>query len=192
MYFNLHNYYYKNIFRHDMEVNLLEEKHTEEIKLYQLRLSQLQQQVDNLHYKFQQQQESRTNIAQKLHRVMEAQWLEALKIINNGKTPIVAQDKSTNTIDQLNSLKSKSFTNVEEILQKELSNAKMSGDSKMIKPNVESSSFFSNEELNDQNSQLKKQLLMETPISSKPERNKQQIENELQKYIHLVRDILNF
>lgn len=179
-----------NSYRHALEVRLLEEKHKEEVKLYRLQLSQAQQQVDNLHVKIQQQQERRSNIAQQLHKVMEAQWLEAIKIINNGKSPIFSQDKSTNTIDQLNSLKSKSYNNLEEILLKEDTGAvKAGGDFKVQKVNpplfqsVDSISSIIDDDLYDKTTQLP----TETPVTSRPQKSRQQMENELQKYVHMVR-----
>ncbi|KAF2900663.1 hypothetical protein ILUMI_05526 [Ignelater luminosus] len=175
--------------KHALEVHLLEEKQKEEVKLYKLQLSQAQQQIDNLHAKIQQQQERRSNIAQQLHKVMEAQWLEAIKIINNGRSPIVSQDKGTNTIDQLNSLKSKSYNNLEEILFKEdTATVKAGGDFRAQKAHpplfqsIDSISSIIDDDLYDKSTQLP----TETPVTSRPKKSRQQMENELQKYVHML------
>lgn len=85
-----------------MEIKLLEERHNEEVRLHQVKLSQALQQ-------------KKTDMAKQLDRVTEAQWLEVLKIINNGKSPTVSNNPDV-TINQLNILKTKSHSNLEEVL----------------------------------------------------------------------------
>nr|XP_022906194.1 interaptin-like [Onthophagus taurus] len=99
--------------KHSLEIRLLEEKHSEEVRLYQVQITQAQQLLDNLQYKLQHQQLKKHDMAKQLHKLMEAQWLEALKIINNGRSPLTDLDLT----NQLNQLKSKSYNNMEEVLE---------------------------------------------------------------------------
>ncbi|KAK5649297.1 hypothetical protein RI129_000326 [Pyrocoelia pectoralis] len=155
--------------KHVMEIHLIEEKHKEEVKLYNLQLFKMRQQLDNFQGKFQQQQERKSHIAKQLHRVMEAQWLEALKIINS-KSPIVPQDKSAATIDQLNSLKSKSYNNVEEILHAEEPQSFDNDYKNLASPkDFDESNFIST-----------------TPLTSRPQKSRQQLDQEMQKYIQML------
>uniref|UniRef100_A0A1Y1LAT1 Centrobin n=1 Tax=Photinus pyralis TaxID=7054 RepID=A0A1Y1LAT1_PHOPY len=154
--------------KHGMEIHLIEEKHKEEVKLYNLQLSKMRQQIDTLQSKFQQQQERKSHIAKQLHKVMEAQWLEALKIINS-KSPIIPQERSTTTIDQLNSLKSKSYNNVEEILHGEEPH-----------PFEAEKNLASPKDYDDLN------LSATTPLTSRPQKTRQQLDQEMQKYIQMV------
>ncbi|KAF5292738.1 hypothetical protein FQA39_LY13897 [Lamprigera yunnana] len=161
--------------KHALEVHLLEEKHREEVKLYNIQLARCQQQIENLHSKFQHQQDRKSQIAKQLHRVMEAQWLEALKILDS-KTPIIPQDQGRGTIDQLNTLKNRSFTNVEEILFKDDPKQKASGDNKKVSsPDTLSSPVddFSNKNM------------CETPLTSRPHKTRQQSDQEIHKFVEM-------
>lgn len=164
-------------FRHALEVQLLEEKHKEEVRLYQVQLSQNEQQIQNLQTKFQQQQERKSQLAQQLHKVMEAQWLEALKIINNTKSPVPQNNKDFSTIDQLNSLRSKSQLDFEELLK--------ASETKIVKPEankgvetVESVSSLIEDERGF--------VAFNEDTPHRPQKNKKQTEQELQKYIQMV------
>ncbi|KAL3280256.1 hypothetical protein HHI36_017751 [Cryptolaemus montrouzieri] len=101
--------------KYSLEINLLEQKHQEEMQLKQVRTAQLEQKLHELQGKLDRQQDKRTELVKQLQKVMEAQWTEALRIINNGRSP-VPQDDSSSTIDQLHSLHSKSYQNVEALL----------------------------------------------------------------------------
>lgn len=163
--------------RHTLEINLLEEKHREQLNLHQIQISSSQQEIDNLRGKLRQQLDKRQNIAQQLRKVMEANWLEALKIINNGKSPVVFHDKSA--ADQLNSLKSKSYTNLEEIL--------------LLKDDVvtqqarvgNSDNVTMSESLPSMIDDSYGNKMVETPVSSRGQ-NRQPTDSELQKYIQMV------
>lgn len=147
-----------------------------------MQLSQNEQQIQNMQAKFQQQHERKSQLAQQLHKVMEAQWLEALKIINNSKSPVLPNSKDFSTIDQLNSLRSKSQLDFEELLN--------ANESKIVKPegqhtiskggidNVESFSSLVEEE--------KRFSAFNDDFQQKSQKNKRQTEQELQKYIQMV------
>ncbi|KAK4881020.1 hypothetical protein RN001_004339 [Aquatica leii] len=160
--------------KHALEIHLIEEKHKEEIKLYNLQLSKSRQQNDSLQAKLQQQQDRKTHIAQQLHKVMEAQWLEALKILNS-KTPVSPQEKPGVTVDQLNSLKSRSYNNVEEILFREELKQRASGDYK------NTSSPDTVPEDSQRNAEYQ-----QTPLTSRPAKTRQQLDQEMQKYIQML------
>lgn len=135
---------------------MLEEKHLEEIRLYSVKLGQANQRIDNLDSKLQEQSHRRDKIAQQLHKIMEVQWREAIKLIN--KTPSSPDFYN----EQLNQLKSKSYSNLEELL---------SGKESPV--------------YEKKNPQELGQITDMTPVSSKP-RSRQQIESELQKYVQMV------
>lgn len=156
-------------------MQLIEEKHEEEVRLYHVKISQANNEIENLQVKLKEQQSRKGQIAQQLHKVMEAQWLEALKIINS-RTPS-SPDLST---DQINMLKSKSYNNLEELLgfEDESANNEMRfpGNSNQViedygKPRYTEYGF---------------KLLDETPVTSRQPRSKPIIENNIQKYIQMV------
>ncbi|XP_046740118.1 myosin-13-like isoform X2 [Diprion similis] len=78
--------------KHQLEINLLEEKHKEEKRLYEIQLAQAMQQVSMLNTKLNSQHASKTQLAEQLHSVMQRQWQQALQIISGGNmdnlTPI--------------------------------------------------------------------------------------------------------
>lgn len=72
----------KSLFRHQLEINLLEEKHKEEKRLYEIQLAQAMQQVSMLNAKLNTQHASKTQLAEQLHSVMQKQWQQSLHIIS--------------------------------------------------------------------------------------------------------------
>ncbi|XP_046474669.1 paramyosin isoform X1 [Neodiprion pinetum] len=78
--------------KHQLEINLLEEKHKEEKRLYEIQLAQAMQQVSMLNTKLNSQHANKTQLAEQLHSVMQRQWQQALQIISGGNmdnlTPI--------------------------------------------------------------------------------------------------------
>ncbi|XP_068622254.1 putative leucine-rich repeat-containing protein DDB_G0290503 isoform X2 [Battus philenor] len=71
--------------QHKLEVNVLEEKQKEEIKLYRLQLAQASEKIGFLENKLETYRRRRGQIASQLHSVMEAQWRQALQILTNGQ-----------------------------------------------------------------------------------------------------------
>ncbi|CAG4987649.1 unnamed protein product [Parnassius apollo] len=70
--------------QHKLEVNVLEEKQKEEIKLYRLQLAQASEKIGLLENKLETYRRRRGQIASQLHSIMEAQWRQALQILTNG------------------------------------------------------------------------------------------------------------
>ncbi|XP_015114502.1 centrobin [Diachasma alloeum] len=70
--------------KHRLEINLLEEKHKEEKRLYELRLSQNVKKSNFLEAKLNAQQAAKSRIAEQLHSLMEKQWKQAVQIISSG------------------------------------------------------------------------------------------------------------
>jgi hypothetical protein len=68
-------------------MQLLEEKHMEELQLYKLQLAQAMQQVSDLEAKLQGYNSRKSEMVDKLHSVMEIQWQQALRIIT-GNSPL--------------------------------------------------------------------------------------------------------
>ncbi|KAJ8920372.1 hypothetical protein NQ315_005237 [Exocentrus adspersus] len=168
--------------KYSLEIKLLEKKHQEEIKLYQIQIMQYKQQVEGLQSKMDQLHEKRVYVAKQLQKIMESQWAEALRIITNGKSPTFHED-TFGTIDQLNSLKTKSYNNVEEVLNDEQFNGerKQKGVSQILARDSEDMSSISNNF--EKNSQQVPNI--ETPVSSRTQ-NRHGNENEIQQYINLL------
>lgn len=164
-------------------MQLLEEKHKEEVRLYQIQLSQNEQQIQSLEARFQRQEDRRVQIAQQLHKVMEAQWVEALKIINNTKSPVLPSSRDVNAIDQLNSLRSKSHSNLEQVLSMNLKNEDEKNQSYMENSEVMGSTSSI---IADDSRGYSANIENETPLIKRPPRSKKQMEAEIQKYLQLV------
>lgn len=73
-------------FRHRLEINLIEEKHKEEKRLYELQLAQALQRSSMLEMHLNSQRATKSQLAEQLHSVMQKQWQQALHIIS-GKSP---------------------------------------------------------------------------------------------------------
>jgi hypothetical protein len=80
---------YSNLidFRHQLEMQLLEEKHTEELQLCRLQLAKAMQQVSDLEAKLQGYNSRKSEMVDKLQNIMQTQWQEALHIIS-GNSPL--------------------------------------------------------------------------------------------------------
>lgn len=165
----------------------MEEKHAEEVRLYQVKLSEATQLIEHLQAKLNCQQQKKQEMAKQLHRVMEAQWLEALKIINNGRSPTVPCCDQDVTMNQLNVLKTKSYSNLEEVLFMDTTGDEPCGrgDTAKCGSNVPPLSLGASCSSVQDDNCFPYCTNMETPLTSRP-KTKQQIEVELQKYVHLV------
>lgn len=172
--------------RNTLEIKLLEKKHQEEIKLYEIQIAQYKQQVGGLQSKMDQFHDKRLVIARQLQKIMECQWAEALRIIT--RSP-VSNEETFSTIDQLNSLKTKSYNNVEEVLaQQHDEHLKAKGSSHSHLPSVRNEDALSSLSNNlEKYPQEVFAVPVETPVSSRAQGNRQYNENEIQKYISLVR-----
>lgn len=175
------------IFRHQLEIQLLEEKQREEVRLYQIKLTQAQRHLEDLQERFRQQKEYKANITEQLQKVMEAQWHEAVRILNNGRSPGLPQDASI-ALDQLNSLKSRSYNNLEELLNmqerkyppKWMNDGELDATVSSVAGDYEQ--FRKPSTSNDN----------ETPVTSRQPRSRQQIESDLHRFINLVSKIRFF
>ncbi|XP_059058573.1 repetitive organellar protein [Achroia grisella] len=72
--------------QHKLEVNVLEEKQREEVKLYRLQLAQASEKISLLESKLESHRRRRGQIATQLHGVMESQWRQALRILSCPQT----------------------------------------------------------------------------------------------------------
>ncbi|XP_020278687.1 uncharacterized protein LOC109852177 isoform X2 [Pseudomyrmex gracilis] len=73
--------------KHRLEINLLEEKHKEEKRLFDLQLAQALQRSAMLETHLNSQRATKSQLAEQLHSVMQKQWQQALQIISGtGKT----------------------------------------------------------------------------------------------------------
>lgn len=85
--------------QHKLEVNVLEEKQKEEIKLYRLQLAQASERIALLESKVDSYRRRRGQIASQLHGVMEAQWRQALLILTHGTHGAHGTPGSTSAFD---------------------------------------------------------------------------------------------
>lgn len=69
-------------------MKLLEEKHKEELQLYELKLVQASHHINKMQTKLKSDKSRKGELAEQLHGVMETQWQQALRIIN-GNGPMV-------------------------------------------------------------------------------------------------------
>ncbi|XP_012254001.2 sporulation-specific protein 15-like [Athalia rosae] len=101
--------------KHQLEINLLEEKHKEEKRLHQIQLAQAMQQISILDSKLNTQHTNKTQLAEQLHSVMQRQWQQALQIISGGNmdnlTPI-QRIHAEKFFESRHSMKSESSPNI--------------------------------------------------------------------------------
>ncbi|OWR41164.1 hypothetical protein KGM_208311 [Danaus plexippus plexippus] len=81
--------------QHKLEVNVLEEKQKEEIKLYRLQLAQAQEKIGLLESKLSSYRRGRGELAAQLHGVMQAQWKQALTILTRQHASHYREDVPT-------------------------------------------------------------------------------------------------
>lgn len=154
------------------EIQLVEEKHKEEIRLLQIRLTLSERQLSEVQAKCLEHKEYKAQLVQQLHKVMEAQLQEAFKILNNSKNQESLQDDNQSKLDNL---KSKSFTNIEEmftITEQKMKNFKMESHN----DDPARSSDFHEDPF----------TIGDLPTSSKHTTSTQEIESELRRYINMV------
>ncbi|XP_003704884.2 centriole duplication and spindle assembly protein centrobin [Megachile rotundata] len=70
--------------KHQLEINLLEEKHKEEKRLCELQLAEALQKSSMLETQLNCQRATKSQLAEQLHSVMQKQWQKALQIISGG------------------------------------------------------------------------------------------------------------
>ncbi|XP_043279919.1 major antigen isoform X2 [Venturia canescens] len=74
--------------KHQLEINLLEEKHLEEKRLSEIQLAQASQKAVMLEVQLNTQRAGKTQLAEQLHSVMQKQWQQALQIISENLSPL--------------------------------------------------------------------------------------------------------
>ena len=68
--------------RHQLEVNLIEEKHKEEKRLYEIKVAQAVQKAAMLEAQLNSYRKSKNQLVEQLHTMMQKQWQQALLIIS--------------------------------------------------------------------------------------------------------------
>lgn len=177
-----------------MEIHLIEEKQKEQIRLHELQKDQLKQQINVLQNKLESYHARQSNIAQELHNVMEAQWIEALRIINNNKTPVVdnfegkAQKESKTdleTIDEINKILTAKENLASAEAKQEVSKFNFRDQPNQIKYKIRHHAVNDHIPVNSVSTDM-----FETPVSTRSQFRKdgppQLNETELQKYIRQV------
>jgi 4-diphosphocytidyl-2C-methyl-D-erythritol kinase len=74
-------------FRHQLEMQLLEEKHTEELQLYKLQHAQAVQQISQLKNELQKYGSRKSAMVETLHSLLEAHRQETLRVVS-GSSPV--------------------------------------------------------------------------------------------------------
>lgn len=69
--------------KHKVEVSLLEQKHSEELRLMQLQLAKASRQIQDQEKRLAAYEKRSSSLAERLHGVMENQWREALNILSS-------------------------------------------------------------------------------------------------------------
>lgn len=70
-------------FRNEEEIDLINQKCTEEIELYKVQLLNATRHIETLESKLNEYQIRRHDIAENLHSIMETQWKKTLEILTN-------------------------------------------------------------------------------------------------------------
>lgn len=141
----------------------------------------MKQQINLLENKLEYYHNRQSNIAKELHHVMEAQWLQALKIINNDKSPGTNSPRLTKSENQ-NKGSDQSLPELKRMLASKqgfLNQSEKGSRSGLDQMPVRSTDSLKMEEY-------------ETPVSSKTQltqETSQRSDIELQKYVQLVTNI---
>lgn len=154
-----------------MEINLIEEKHKEEKKLFEVKVAQETQKITMLEAQLNTYRKSKTNIVEQLHSMMQKQWQQALLIISGGNLENlpslqqISMDKLFDSPNQMNLDLFSKFYDSSPTKPIKLERQRSTNTSKQDQFQMEN---FSN--LNE-----------ETPLSSRKE-----LKNDSQKYIKMV------
>ncbi|KAK0157874.1 hypothetical protein PV328_011563 [Microctonus aethiopoides] len=99
----------KNIIdKHQLEINLLEEKHKEEKRLYDIRLSQTTKKTMVLETQLNAQQNAKSRLADQLHSLMEKQYHQALQIISTENATASYQRSNADKLIEIHNVPNKS------------------------------------------------------------------------------------
>ncbi|XP_014602433.1 PREDICTED: uncharacterized protein PFB0765w isoform X1 [Polistes canadensis] len=159
--------------KHQLEINLLEEKHKEEKRLCELQLAQATQKSSLLEMHLNSQRTNKSQLAEQLHSVMQKQWQQALHIISGG---------NIENLSPLERITAEKFFE-SKMPSETMSNCqiKLSQEPSMIPATTSSSSSrmqtFQNEHNRNEN-------LIDTPLS-----NKMDSKEDLRKYIKLIAEM---
>ncbi|XP_015606012.1 interaptin isoform X2 [Cephus cinctus] len=100
--------------KHQLEINLLEEKHKEEKRLFEIQLAQAVQKTSILEGHLNTHRTTKTQLAEQLHSVMQKQWQQALHIISGSNMENLTPIQRVNAekfIDARNSRRCESLGN---------------------------------------------------------------------------------
>jgi len=71
------------LFRHRLEVALLEETHTEKMELFKIKLAQTQDKIQELEAILDKDKDKQQAMLKKLYNVFQTQWKETIKVITS-------------------------------------------------------------------------------------------------------------
>ncbi|XP_046419287.1 cytadherence high molecular weight protein 2-like isoform X2 [Neodiprion fabricii] len=169
--------------KHQLEINLLEEKHKEEKRLYEIQLAQAMQQVSMLNTKLNSQHANKTQLAEQLHSVMQRQWQQALQIISGGNmdnlTPI-QRIHAEKFFENKHPMKSESSPNIGSSIMEPMRLESHS------MPVIDGRGFLSARLTEERDGHAKSNTLTDnTPLTSRRDQPK----DDLRRYIKMILDM---
>ncbi|XP_057331030.1 synaptonemal complex protein 1 [Microplitis mediator] len=95
--------------KHQLEINLIEEKHKEEKRLCEIRLSQTNKKAHAYETQLTAYHNAKSRLAEQLHSLMEKQYHQALHILTTGNTETFQLPRHDKSVDLLNLMSSSNF-----------------------------------------------------------------------------------
>ncbi|XP_011156865.1 uncharacterized protein LOC105193885 isoform X2 [Solenopsis invicta] len=166
--------------KHRLEINLLEEKHKEEKRLYELQLAQALQRSSILETQLNSQRATKSQLAEQLHSVMQKQWQQALHIISGSNVDNIASIQKIHAdkyFDLKGPKKSESMPNCY---------AKLSQESiKHMAQPLEAHNLINVRSLEDQN----ESVMTINSIENLPLTSKSESKDDLRKYVKMIAEM---
>ncbi|KYM98758.1 PREDICTED: uncharacterized protein LOC108777363 [Cyphomyrmex costatus] len=169
--------------KHRLEINLLEEKHKEEKRLYELQLAQALQRSSLLEKHLNSQRATKSQLAEQLHSVMQKQWQQALHIISGSNmdniSPIqkIYADRCSNFEHSKGPKKSESMPNCYTKLSQELV--------KHAAHSLEARNLISAQPVEDQN----ESVVTMNSIENAPLTSRNEPKDDLRKYVKMIAEM---
>ncbi|XP_011497929.1 PREDICTED: myosin heavy chain, non-muscle isoform X2 [Ceratosolen solmsi marchali] len=165
--------------KHKLEINLIEEKHIEEKKLFEIKAAQATQRAAMLEAQLSSNQKSKSQLVEQLHSMLQKQWQQALLIISGGNGENMSSIKKLN-VDKLFTLSN------EKNLDLMPSHCSPLLHSEPMKLDTRKNSGLQNIQNQEHQNENLATLIShdETPVSSRKETT-----SDLRKYIKMILDM---
>ncbi|KAG5348486.1 CNTRB protein, partial [Acromyrmex charruanus] len=166
--------------KHRLEINLLEEKHKEEKRLYELQLAQALQRSSLLEKHLNSQRASKSQLAEQLHSVMQKQWQQALHIISGSNMDNISPIQKIHgdkCFDSKGPKKSESMPNCYTKLSQELI--------KHTAQSLEARNLINAQPVEDHN----ESAITMNSIENAPLTNRNESKDDLRKYVKMIAEM---